>query len=97
LKDSQFDTVFTKLLPSEDDAIHTKLLDPATGRAFSQVFDAAFTQCVVYTPGHREAICMEPYTCVPDAIRLAADGHHTGLQLLQPGESFETIIRLEVA
>lgn len=97
LKDNQFDTVFTKLLPSADGAIHTRLLDPATGRTFTQVFDSAFTQCVVYTPGHREAICMEPYTCVPDAIRLAAEGHETGLQLLQPGETFETTIRLEVA
>lgn len=97
LKDTQFDTVFTKLLHSSDGAIHTNLLDSTTGRTFAQVFDTSFTQCVVYTPGHREAICMEPYTCVPDAIRLAAEGHETGLQLLQPGESFETTIRLEVS
>lgn len=97
LKDNQFDTVFTKLRPSADGTIHTQLLDPVTGRRFLQTFDTAFTQCVVYTPGHREAICMEPYTCVPDAIRLAAEGHETGLHLLQPGEAFETTIRLEVA
>lgn len=97
LKDSQFDTVFTKLRPIKEGLIETRLVDPASGRTLTQSFDTAFTQCVVYTPGHREAICMEPYTCVPDAIRLSADGHETGLQLLDPGESFETTIRIEVS
>jgi aldose 1-epimerase len=62
----------------------------------TQSFDQNFTQCVIYTPAHREAICMEPYTCVPDAIRLAAEGHETGLQILQPGEEFLTTIRLQL-
>lgn len=97
LKDSQFDTVFTKLRPIKEGLIETRLADPASGRTLTQAFDTAFTQCVVYTPGHREAICMEPYTCVPDAIRLSAEGHETGLQLLEPGESFETTIRIEVS
>jgi aldose 1-epimerase len=62
----------------------------------TQTFDSSFTQCVVYTPSHRQAICLEPYTCVPDAIRLAAEGNETGLQILQPGESRETTIELGV-
>ena len=97
LKDSQFDTVFTKLRPVKEGLIETKLVDPASGRTLTQSFDTAFTQCVVYTPGHREAICLEPYTCVPDAIRLSAEGHETGLQLLEPGASFETTIRIELS
>jgi aldose 1-epimerase len=95
LADHQFDTVFTRLRPSDDGDIHTRLADPKTGRTLTQSFDSSFTQCVVYTPGHREAICMEPYTCVPDAIRLAAAGRETGLQILQPGERFETSIRMQ--
>lgn len=97
LRDSQFDTVFTRLRPIKEGLIETRLADPASGRTLTQSFDTTFTQCVVYTPGHREAICMEPYTCVPDAIRLSAEGHETGLQLLEPGESFETTIRIEVS
>ena len=65
-----------------DGLVRTRLTDPASGRALTQTFEPAFTQCVVYTPGHRQAICIEPYTCVPDAIRLAAEGHETGLQIL---------------
>ncbi len=96
LGDQQFDTVFTKLRSGTDGQIYTRLTDPNSGRILTQSFDSAFTQCVVYTPTHREAICMEPYTCVPDAIRLTAEGDATGLQILQPGEDFQTAIRMQV-
>jgi aldose 1-epimerase len=96
LGDHKFDTVFTDIRPQNNGHIETSLLDPASGRTLTQTFDASFTQCVVYTPPHREAICMEPYTCVPDAIRLTAEGHETGLQILAPGESRKTTIRIEV-
>jgi aldose 1-epimerase len=97
LGDHQFDTCFTGLHPDSDGWIRTHLIDPASGRRLTQTFDSDFTQCVIYTPGHREAICLEPYTCVPDAIRLAAEGHQTGLQVLEPGESFQTTVSLEVS
>jgi len=97
LGDHQFDTVFTALQPDADGLLRTKLADPASGRTLTQTFDTSFTQCVVYTPPHREAICLEPYTCVPDAIRLSAEGHKTGLQILKPGESRQTTIRLSIS
>lgn len=97
LADHQFDTAFTAMRPDADGLIRTKLTDPVSGRTLTQSFDTSFTQCVVYTPPHREAICLEPYTCVPDAIRLTAEGHKTGLQILKPGESRQTIIRLSVS
>ena len=96
LGDREFDTVFTKLRADADGQVRTRLADPTTGRVLTQSFDSAFTQCVVYTPPHREAICIEPYTCVPDAIRLAAEGHNTGLQVLRPGEKHQTTVRIEV-
>ena len=96
LGDHQFDTVFTAMQPDADGLLRTKLADPANGRTLTQTFDTSFTQCVVYTPPHREAICLEPYTCVPDAIRLAAEGHKTGLQILKPGESRQTKITLSL-
>jgi aldose 1-epimerase len=96
LGEHQFDTVFTGVRPDADGKVRTRLADPASGRVLTQTFGAEFTQCVVYTPGHRQAICIEPYTCVPDAIRLAAEGHETGLQILEPGESFETTIEIGI-
>jgi aldose 1-epimerase len=97
LADHQFDTVFTAMQPDADGLFRTKLADPANGRTLTQTFDASFTQCVVYTPPHREAICLEPYTCVPDAIRLQAEGHETGLQILKSGESRKTKIALSLS
>jgi aldose 1-epimerase len=97
LDDHQFDTVFTKLRADADGKIRTTLADAASKRTLTQTFDTNFTQCIIYTPPHREAICLEPYTCVPDAIRLSAEGHETGLQILQPGQKFETAIQLRVA
>jgi aldose 1-epimerase len=97
LDTNQFDTIYTDVRPDADRHMRTRLTDPASGRVLTQTFDDSFTQCVVYTPPHREAICMEPYTCVPDAIRLAAEGEETGLQILKPGESRQTTIRIEVS
>lgn len=96
LGDHKFDTVFTRVHAGNNGRIQTHVADPASGRMLTQSFDENFTQCVIYTPAHREAVCMEPYTCVPDAIRLAADGHETGLQILEPGQEFSTTIRLQL-
>jgi aldose 1-epimerase len=97
LGEHKFDTCFTGIQKDADGLVRTRLQDPASGRILTQTFDAAFTQCVIYTPPHREAICLEPYTCVPDAIRLAAEGHKTGLQILEHGEIRQTTVRIEVS
>jgi aldose 1-epimerase len=88
-----FDTYFTNL-SAEKGVVGTTLAEPASGRRLCQEFASKFTQCVVYTPPHREAICLEPYTCIPDPFRLEAEGHATGLQILQPGEQFATTITI---
>jgi len=68
--------------------------EPNSGRSTRLAFDSSFTTCVVYTPPHREAICIEPYTCVPDVFRLSASGIKAGLRILQPGETFQSSITL---
>ena len=92
----QFDTSYSGLKPEADGLIHTWLREPESGRTLTQLFDASFTQCIVYIPPHREAICVEPYTCLPDSFRLMAEGHETGLKILAPGESFQTTIPIAV-
>jgi len=92
-----FDTYLTHLQPSKSGIVETILADPTSGRRLVQTFTHDFTQCVAYTPVHREAICLEPYTCVPDPFRLTAEGHATGLKILQPGERFVTTIEFVTA
>jgi aldose 1-epimerase len=92
-----FDTSYTGLTAEADGWIHTWIREPKTGRTVTQLFDRQFTQCIVYIPPHREAICLEPYTCLPDSFRMTAAGHDTGLRVLAPGESFETTIPISVS
>jgi aldose 1-epimerase len=53
-----------------------------------------FRELVVFTPPHRRAVCLEPYTCVTDAINLQQTGIDAGLLLLQPGQEWAGIVEL---
>ncbi len=92
---TRLDDVFTDLT-ARDGRVICRLLDPVNERRLSLVFDEAFRHCVVFNPPHRESICFEPYTCVPDGISLAQQGHDTGLRVLQPGESFQARVDLRL-
>lgn len=89
------DNVLTGLEP-RGGRVTTSVRSGDGSRAVVQTFDEAFRHAVVYTPPHREAICMEPYTCVPDPFALGARGIETGLRLLPPGERFETTIEIRM-
>ncbi len=73
-----------------------KVHDPASGRTTTITFDDQFTTCVVYNPPHREAVCIEPYTTVPDPFRLREQKIDPHLQILPPGESFRTRIEIRL-
>lgn len=93
LGDRQFDTVYR--LATESGTVETVVADPASGRRVVQCYEAAEFPCaVIYTPGHREAVCIEPYSSVPDPFRLEASGVRTGLRTLAPGESHRTSFTL---
>lgn len=51
-----------------------------------------FRELVVFTPEHRQAICLEPYTCATDAINLHAAGIDAGLIVLPPGEKITEFV-----
>lgn len=92
---TQFDDVFTSLAFDGDWCTAT-ISDPTSGRRLNVAVDRAFRECVVYNPPHREAICIEPYTCVPGAIELARRGIDAGLRLLGPGEAMVARVRIGV-
>lgn len=71
-----------------------RLVDAATGDRVEIAFGEDFRACVVYTPPHREAICIEPYTSVPDPFTLEEQGVESGLRILARGESFSTRIAI---
>lgn len=56
----------------------------------------AFREMVVFNPPHRQAFCIEPYTCPTDAIHLQSRLGDLGWQLLPPDESWSAAIELWV-
>jgi aldose 1-epimerase len=51
-----------------------------------------FREVVVFNPVHRQAFCIEPYTCVTDAIHLAERGLDSGWLTLDPGKSWNAVL-----
>jgi len=81
------DDVLTQLEFNEQQRCVATIADPA-GRTLRITFDNGFRECVVFNPVHRQAFCIEPYTCAPDPFAMLAAGADPGLRVLAPGESF---------
>jgi len=94
--DMTFDDVFGGLV-YQAGRCRSEIHDPGSGRVVTLEFDQVFRECVVYTPPHREAICIEPYTYVPGAFELAQAGADVGLRVLAPGESFRAHASISVS
>jgi aldose 1-epimerase len=57
---------------------------------------AGFREMVVFTPVHREAFCIEPYTCTTDAVNLQARGVDAGWLALPPGGRWSGVVEVRV-
>lgn len=90
----EFDNVFTELRMAEQ-PWSGGVIDTAAQRTTVTRFGQPFRECVVFIPPHREAICLEPYTAVPNAFELTEQGIDAGLAELPPGESQE--VQVEIA
>ncbi len=82
----KLDDVLTDIESSQG-VIETAVIDESAGLQVTQRFDASFREIVVFTPPQRECVCIEPYTCVTDAINLQSQGVDAGLRVLPPGAS----------
>lgn len=91
--DLTLDDVFSGLVRDPGSTNYkASIADPTSGAVLTISFDDAFRECVVFTPPHRQAICVEPYTCVPGAFDLEARGVDAGLRKLPPGTSFRAAV-----
>lgn len=73
------------------------LRHPAGERMLTLWTSADFRELVLFTPPHRDAICLEPYTCTTDAINLSARGIDAGWRILAPGEHWRGIVEMHLA
>jgi aldose 1-epimerase len=55
-----------------------------------------FREMVLFTPPHRQAFCIEPYTCTTDAINLQARGIDAGWRVLPPGGRWQAVVELRI-
>ena len=91
----QLDHVLTAVEPTETGLLKMEILDEQAGLSIRQICEAElFREVVVFTPPERNAVCLEPYTCVTDAINLDASGETSGWQVLSPGGRLQTSIHL---
>lgn len=93
---SQLDDVFSGL-DFIDHKCAARVRDPHSGRVMTLTFDDVCPHCVLFNPPHREAICIEPYTTVPDPFTLVERSVDPNLRLLAPGDAVSTrfAIRLD--
>jgi len=94
LEGASFDEVYTGLVLTRG-ASRSVLSDTRARLAVVVEADRQFKDWVVYTPP-RPAVCLEPWTCAPNAINLQEQGVDAGLLVLQPGESCSWRVRLTV-
>jgi aldose 1-epimerase len=97
---TQLDDVFTELTdlrPGSGLRDVAVLSPPAGGPRLLVRADKAFRELVLFTPPHRTAIAVEPYTCPTDAANLEVRGIPAGWRVLPPGGRFAAAVeyRLE--
>jgi aldose 1-epimerase len=85
----QFNTVYTDLETDDNGAVICAVYDPAADRSIRIVSTGGFREVVVWNPPHRDAIAIEPYTCVVTTFDVEERGHDSGLRVLEPGQSDE--------
>jgi aldose 1-epimerase len=67
------------------------ILRHPTGSPALRLYGSAdFTEVVVFTPPHRQAVCLEPYTCTTDAANLS----NAGWRVLPAGQSWQGVVEL---
>jgi aldose 1-epimerase len=81
------DDAYTGLpsVPDKDGlCLHGVLRQTPPGLTMEIRASPAFRELVAFTPPHRQAICLEPYTCVTDAVNLQTKGIDSGWLVLPP-------------
>jgi aldose 1-epimerase len=73
------------------------LFDPQNRFFLGVITSGGFRDLVIFTPPHRQAVCLEPYTCMTDAINLHQKGVDTGLMVLPPGGTWKGTVTLAVS
>jgi aldose 1-epimerase len=94
----QLDDVLTALpaRPPRIDGLRERAALSGAGVTLRVFCSPDFREMVVFTPPHRQAFCVEPYTCTTDAINLQPRGVDAGWRVLPPGGAWSGVVELWV-
>ncbi len=96
--DTTMDTLYTDLqgMDNHNGLQQVAELRHADFRGALKVWVAKeFREMVLFTPVHRQAICIEPYTCPTDYIHLHEQGLDSGITILPPGETWMATVEYQ--
>jgi aldose 1-epimerase len=90
---TELDYVYTGVttnLPGADGELRelARLAHPQATGQVRFLASSRFRELVLFTPPHRQAVAIEPYTCMADASNLAAGGVDSGWAALGLGETW---------
>lgn len=68
------------------------LTHPASPGRLRVLADPAFRDLVLFTPAHRQAVAIEPYSCSADASNLQARGIDAGWRTIQAGAKWAAAV-----
>ena len=94
--DLQLDDLLTGLPEPDADGLRDCGAVACAGDALHLRASPTFREAVVFTPPHRQAFCIEPYTCTTDAINLQARGVEAGLLTLAPGGRWTAVVEMRL-
>lgn len=93
---TNLDTVYTDLgvIREKSDGLllRAELKHPEADQQLEVWTTANFRESVLFTPVHRKALCIEPYTCTTDAANLQPAGQDAGWVVLSPGQLWTGIV-----
>ncbi len=88
-----FDTVYGDLAFQNGKA---RVLLEGKERGLEITWDSSAPILILYTPPHRRAVAVEPYTCLTDAFNLSSRGVESGALFLDPGAEARTSMEITI-
>jgi aldose 1-epimerase len=85
-------TDFPDVVPDRDGLVDRGRIEYPRAGVLRVRTSPTFRELVLFTPPHRQAVCLEPYTCPTDAVNLTNAGMKVGWQVLEPGERWEGVV-----
>lgn len=88
------DNVFTKVTGVTADGLTeiARLSHPLALGQLRVLGDVSFRELVLFTPVHRHAVAIEPYTCSADAGNFAIKGIDSGWRVLDSGKTWDGVV-----